>query len=100
MHLVIFIEILYNKTRIGRVLDMEGKKRFSSITSTLKFISGIVSWIVLVILLLIAAFFIYYYISVKIYEQKGDKYKPLFSLYTILSPSMVPNINVYDVISK
>lgn len=77
---------------------MEGKKRFSSITSTLKFISGIVSWIVLVILLLIAAFFIYYYISVKIYEQKGDKYKPLFSLYTILSPSMVPNINVYDVI--
>ena len=28
----------------------------------------------------------------------GKKYEPLISLYTIVSPSMEPNIRVYDVI--
>ena len=74
------------------------KERFHSFTSILKFISGIISWTILVILVIVAGFLLYYFVSVKLYAQKGEAYKPAFSLYTILSPSMEPNIKVYDVI--
>lgn len=74
------------------------KEKFSSFSHAIKFISGIISWTVLVILVIIALFLLYYFVSTKMYAEKGEKYKPAFSLYTILSPSMVPNINVYDVI--
>ena len=63
-----------------------------------KIVSKIISGVILFILILIAAFLIYYVISAKIYESKGEKFEPKFSLYTIISPSMVPNINVYDVV--
>ena len=76
----------------------EKDKKFSSVMSKIKFISGILSWVILVILVIIAMFLLYYFVSAKMYAQKGEKYKPAFSLYTILSPSMVPNIKVYDVI--
>ncbi len=72
--------------------------KISSITQTIKFITGILSWVVLVILVLIAAFLLYYFVSVKIYAQKGENYRPFLSLYTIVTPSMVPNINPNDVI--
>ena len=72
--------------------------KFSSISSKIKFISGIISWVILVILVVIAMFLLYYFVAAKIYAQKGEEYKPAFALYTILSPSMVPNIKVYDVI--
>ena len=75
-----------------------GKKKFNSITSIIKFISGIISWTILIILVIVAGFLVYYFVSVKIYAQKGEDYKPAFALYTILSPSMEPNIKVYDVI--
>ena len=74
------------------------KERFHSFTNILKFISGIISWTILVILVIVAGFLLYYFVSVKLYAQKGEAYKPAFSLYTILSPSMEPNIKVYDVI--
>lgn len=74
------------------------KERLHSFTNVLKFISGIISWTILVILVIVAGFLLYYFISVRVYAQKGENFKPAFSLYTILSPSMEPNINVYDVI--
>jgi signal peptidase I len=61
-------------------------------------ISKIISWTILSLLVLIAAFLIYYVISAKIYEAKGEKFEPQFSLYTIISKSMEPNILVYDVV--
>lgn len=45
----------------------------------------------------IAAVLIYYIISVQIHA-KDENYKPGISIYTIVSPSMTPNINVYDVV--
>lgn len=45
----------------------------------------------------IAAILIYYIISVQIHSKDKD-YKPGISIYTIVSPSMTPNINVYDVV--
>ena len=50
------------------------------------------------LLLIVAGALIYYFIAVKIYVAKGSGYEPKFSLYTIITPSMTPNINVYDVV--
>ena len=78
---------------------MKGKKeKFSSFTYILKFIMGVLSWTVFVILVLIAAFLIYYFVATKIYAQKGEEFRPIVSLYTIITESMEPNINPYDVI--
>jgi len=77
---------------------MGKKNNVNSLTQTIKFITGILSWVVLVILVMIAAFLLYYFISIKIYATKGEEFKPPVSLYTILTPSMVPNINPDDVI--
>lgn len=65
------------------------KKIFAKIIS-------ILSYICLAILVLIALFLLYFIISNQIAKIKGTK--PFISLYTIVSPSMEPNINVYDVI--
>ena len=58
----------------------------------------ILSWALFIILLLIAIFLIYYYIANKRYVSKGAGYEPKFSIYTIATGSMVPNINVYDAV--
>ncbi len=56
----------------------------------------IISYTIIIILMLIASFFIFYVISGKLAEREGKT--PPFGLYTIISPSMTPNINVYDVV--
>lgn len=61
-------------------------------------ISKILSWALFVILLLIAIFLLYYYIANKIYVTKGTGYEPKFSIYTIATGSMVPNINILDAV--
>ncbi len=74
------------------------REKFSSITQSIKFVTGILSWVVLVLLVLIASFLLYYFVSMKIYAQKGEDFRPAISLYTILTGSMIPNINPDDVI--
>lgn len=64
----------------------------------LKFIASAISWSVFAILLVCAAFLIYYYASLQNYAKKGAGYEPDFYLYTIISASMYPTIEVYDVI--
>lgn len=61
-------------------------------------ISTIISWTLFSILIICVIFLLYYFIATQIYAVKGEKYEPKFSLYAIMSNSMVPNINVYDVI--
>ncbi len=73
-------------------------KKKTSLTEIFKFISTIVSWTVFVLLIICAIFLVYYFIAVKVYVAKGSGHEPKFSLYTIITPSMTPNINVYDVI--
>lgn len=63
-----------------------------------KYISTVVSWTIFVLLIIVGLLLIYYYISLRLYATKGEKYKPQFSVYTIVSGSMEPTINVYDVI--
>ena len=64
----------------------------------LKYISTIVSWTFFALLSIIAVLLIYYFISSRLYAAKGEKYEPIFSVYTIVSGSMEPTIKVYDVI--
>ena len=50
----------------------------------------------MLILFFLAIFFAFYIISNQIARLTNSK--PLISIFTIVSPSMEPNINVYDVI--
>ena len=74
------------------------QEKYSASKSTFKFIANILSWTALALLLVIAAFLLYLAVSAKLYAAKGEKYEPKFSLYTIISPSMEPNLRVYDII--
>lgn len=56
----------------------------------------IFSFLCLAILVLIAGFLIFY-ISCSIIAKKTGK-RPLISMFTIVSPSMEPNINRYDIV--
>lgn len=69
---------------------------FDKIIKLIKFIGRTMTYVVLCLLFLITAFLIYYMISTFI-AKKNNEY-PDLSLYTIVSPSMEPFINVYDVI--
>ncbi len=77
---------------------MKAKENYSGIKGIFKFIANIVSWTALVILILIAIFLAYYTISNRIASQNNTDFDPFISLYTIVSGSMEPNINVYDVV--
>ena len=74
------------------------QENYSSSKAVFKLIANIISWTALALLILIAIFLLYLTISSKIYASKGMDYEPKFSLYTIISPSMEPNLRVYDII--
>ncbi len=74
---------------------MEKKRELKPI---FKNILTVISWASFILLLAVGAFLVYYIISVQLYSTKGEKFKPKFALYTIISPSMEPKIKVYDVI--
>ncbi len=50
--------------------------------------------ILIIVILMVGAYFVDQYMSVK----SGESRPPLFGAYVIISPSMVPNINVLDAI--
>lgn len=82
-----------------KILNIKVIKNFrEKHAKAIKFIATAISWSVFVILILCAIFLIYYYISMKNYAAKGAGYEPKISLYTIISGSMSPTINVYDVV--
>lgn len=69
--------------------DKKWYKIYETITKTL-------GYTVLTVLLVIGFGLVAITISAKMAEKKGQM--PPFSMYTIISPSMTPNINVYDVV--
>jgi signal peptidase len=71
-------------------------KKKESKPNIIKTISSIFSYVALVVLFLIAGFLLFYVITNLI--AKVTNKKPVMTLYTIVSPSMEPNIMVYDVI--
>ncbi|MCI8575447.1 MAG: signal peptidase I [Bacilli bacterium] len=77
---------------------MKHQENYNGFKKTAKLIADIVSWTILTILVVIAAFLLYYFVANKIYASKGEQFSPAIGLYTIVSPSMEPNLRVYDVI--
>lgn len=62
----------------------------------LKYTGKVVSMGFLTILIVIGLFLLFVFVSAKVSEKNGSR--PPVNLYTIISPSMTPNINVYDVV--
>lgn len=62
----------------------------------LDYIIKLLSCICLVVLFLVAIFLIFYIVTNQVAKNKGEN--PLISVYTIVSESMVPTIDVYDII--
>lgn len=77
---------------------LEQSSEYKKFKNYFKEVCTIIYWTLLVLLILFAIFLLYYYIAIKLYETKGDKYEPKFSIYTVVSGSMEPTIKVYDVI--
>ena len=63
-----------------------------------KYISTVISWTIFVLLVFVGVLLLYYFISMRLYATYGEKFEPKFSVYTIVTISMEPTINVYDVI--
>ena len=78
--------------------NKKGEKKYWSFRGIINFIKDVISWTIFILLLIIAVLLLYCVIASYRYSKKGRGYEPLFSLYTIVSPSMEPNIKVYDVI--
>ena len=71
---------------------MKNKKGYK----VLNFIMKTISWCAMSILIIIAFFLVGYLVINKVAQARGDK-TPL-GLYTIISGSMTPDIQVYDVV--
>lgn len=69
---------------------------FKKFGKLIKFLARIMTYVILCLLFLITIFLTYYMINSFI-AKRNNTY-PSISLYTIVSPSMEPFINVYDVI--
>ncbi len=64
--------------------------------NVLKKVGKIITWIFLSMLVSLAALLVVYVISYKIAESKGKT--PYFNMFTVISQSMKPDIDVYDVL--
>lgn len=64
----------------------------------LKFILGIISYAIFIWLLLFGITLLVYVLDIKIRAAKGDYSSPTFNAYVVLTGSMLPEIQVYDVV--
>ena len=65
--------------------------------SILQIILKLLSYVVITFVCVITFFLLYYIVTSQIHS-KDENYRPGISIYTIVSPSMTPVINVYDIV--
>lgn len=58
----------------------------------------ILSYVGIALISLIAVSIIYYIVTTRIFKKYNVNYIPLFSFHTIISKSMEPKLNVYDLV--
>lgn len=75
---------------------MQEEKKNNKLKNAFKMFYKVISYTIIIVLMIISSFLILCFISGRIAASKGQN--PSMALYTIISPSMTPNINVYDVI--
>ncbi len=74
------------------------KKQRKKIKPFFEKIGKVISYAVITVLVFCGLFFVYYFLSNAVYKSNPNSKLPRFGLYTIISPSMEPNIKVYDVV--
>ena len=78
-------------------MNKNNNEKLLSLKKSLEYVGKLISTAVIIILILIGAFLIYYVVNAKILSKKTG-IVPKISLYTIISGSMEPSINVFDII--
>ena len=63
-----------------------------------KVIIGIISYAIFIWLLLVGIVLVIYVLDIKIRQSKGDYSAPTYNAYVVLTGSMLPEIQVYDVV--
>ena len=64
----------------------------------LKYIVSVISYAIFIFLILIGATLLLYVADIKIRAAKGDYSAPVFNAYVVLSGSMIPTIDIKDVV--
>ena len=64
----------------------------------LHFITKVILYVIFLLLTIIFLLFIFYFVDLLYNLKSGEDKPPLFDAYVIVSPSMVPTINVQDAI--
>ena len=92
-----------SKTEKNTKIDTSSSKHFNvKIVSKKepipKFIIGVISYAIFIWLLLIGIALLVYVADIKIRQAKGDYSSPTYNAYVVLTGSMLPDIQVYDVV--
>ena len=77
---------------------MNKRKRRKKVKFYINKALKLLSMAIIAVLVFLGIFFLYYFVSLKAYEKNPTVNIPKFGLYTIISPSMEPNVKVYDVV--
>ena len=87
-----------NNSTFSTIIKVYKTINDSYVVKFFKRIISVISTIILVFLLVVGAMMFYFNLQAKAATNNGQIYSPPFGLYTIISPSMEPNIKVYDVV--
>ena len=92
-----------SSNRQAQKLDLSGIKHYNvkvvkKKEPLFKFILGVISYAIFIWLLLIGVALLVYVLDIKIRASKGDYSSPTFNAYVVLTGSMLPEIQVYDVV--
>lgn len=85
-------------TAINRFLTKYIKPVTKIMLPIFNYVAKAISYAVFVVLIISACFLVYFYVSTKTYAENGAGYEPILTLYKIATGSMVPEINVDDVV--
>ncbi len=90
-------------TVLQQINDQEKKtksktRKLKTIYDVYHIITKIFLYSILMILILVSICFVIYFVDLQKNIKNGTNKQPLFGAYIIISPSMVPTINVYDAI--
>ncbi len=79
-------------------MNKKGSSVWNTIKKILHFITTVIMYSVFLVLIFVGLILILYVVDIKRNAASGQYKPPLFSAYVIISPSMVPTINVQDAV--
>lgn len=90
-------------SKVVQKLDLDSSKHYDvkivkKKESLFKFVLGVISYAIFIWLLLVGVTLLVYVLDIKIRAAKGDYSSPTFNAYVVLTGSMLPDIQVYDVV--